>query len=129
MCGGAVLRGSIDAIDVWLVYIFYTHTIFLDQAKGRFKGVLLCVHIFELIFCFCAFDAFNLYHLVRLMRHQPDTVSLPIKHQKKKGGGPPQIMPGSGSQVHFLIRSSHARTSLTCASRPEAVHAIPRAHC
>ena len=67
MCGHGVLEGGIDAIDVGLVYTFYTHAIFLNQAKGGFKGLLLCVHVFELIFCFRAFDSFDLYHLVRLM--------------------------------------------------------------
>jgi hypothetical protein len=65
--GRGGLGGGIDAIDVGLVYTFYTHAIFLNQAKGRFEGLLLCVHIFELIFRFRAFDALNLYHLVRLM--------------------------------------------------------------
>jgi hypothetical protein len=63
---GALVRG-IDAVDVRLVFTFYTHTIFLNQAKGRSEGLLLCVHIFELIFRFRAFDALNLYHLVRLV--------------------------------------------------------------
>jgi hypothetical protein len=65
--GRGVPGGGIDAIDVGLVYTFYTHAIFLNQAKGSFEGLLLCVHIFELILCFRAFDALNLYHLVRLM--------------------------------------------------------------
>jgi len=65
--GRDVLGGGIDAIDVGLVYTFYTHAIFLNQAKGSFEGILLCVDIFELIFCLRAFDALNLYHLVRLM--------------------------------------------------------------
>jgi len=62
-----VLGRGVDAIDLGLVNNFYTHTIFLNQTKGRFERLLLCVHIYELIFCFCAFDALNLYHLVRLM--------------------------------------------------------------
>jgi hypothetical protein len=62
-----VLAGDIHSIDVGLVYTFYTHAIFLNQAKGSFEGLLLCVHILELIFCFRAFDALNLYHLVCLM--------------------------------------------------------------
>jgi hypothetical protein len=62
-----VLGRDIDSIDVGLVYTFYAHAIFLDQAKGSFEGLLLCVHILELIFCFRAFDALNFNHLVRLM--------------------------------------------------------------
>ena len=31
----------------------------VNQAKGSFEGLLLCVHIFEFIFCFRAFDALN----------------------------------------------------------------------
>lgn len=67
MRGRGVLGGGVDAIDVGLVYIFYTHAIFLDQAEGRFESLFLCVHFFKLIFCFRAFDAFNLYHFVRLI--------------------------------------------------------------
>ena len=67
MRGRGVLGGGFDAIDLRLVYTFYTHAIFLNQAKSSFEGILLCVYIIELIFCFRAFDALNLYHLVRLM--------------------------------------------------------------
>jgi hypothetical protein len=65
--GGAVLGGDVDAVDVRMMYVLYTHAIFLNQAKGSFQSFLLCVHILELIFCFCALDAFNLYHFIRLM--------------------------------------------------------------
>lgn len=67
MRGRGVLGGGIDAIDVGLLYTFYTHAVFLNQAKGSFEGLLLRVHILKLIFCFGTFDALNLYHLVRLM--------------------------------------------------------------
>lgn len=64
--GGAVLVRGVVPVDVRLMYIFYTYAIFLNQAKGGFESLLLCVHIFELILCRCALDALNLYHLVRL---------------------------------------------------------------
>jgi hypothetical protein len=48
---GDVLGRGVDPIDVRLMYIFYTYAIFLNQAKGGFESLLLCVHIFELILC------------------------------------------------------------------------------
>ena len=60
--------GCVDAVYVGLANALYPHAIFLDQTKRRFEGLFLSVHVLELVFCFCALDAFNFHHLVRLSR-------------------------------------------------------------
>jgi hypothetical protein len=66
VCGGDGVRGGVDTVDVRLVDALDTHAILLDQPKGSFESLLFRVYILELVFCFSAFYALNLYHLVRL---------------------------------------------------------------
>jgi hypothetical protein len=60
--------GGVDAVYVRLAYALCPHAIFLDQTKRSFEGVLFGVHVLELVFGFCALDALNFHHLVRLNR-------------------------------------------------------------